>query len=815
MYNAGLEKLRAGDHEAAAEAFLAARDGAGPDAELRYRAAFNLGVALAARAGEPAGEPAGRGEPAGAAPAQDVQRVIAELRRSAAWFGDAVRLAPPGDDDARVNLELVSRRILALADGLRDADRLRERLDRLIDDQRDVRDGVRRLLAEVRSAGASTEPLGFRDAYRELASRERAIAADAGDAVDAAAEERLFIEQTAEDGRTPEQRLRVRQLAAAGRYLESARQALDDARRRLRRLEGEPGHRRADAALADLKRGREQLMDPVTVLGAVIRDESELIAHTDALAAFARGALDPDAPAPGWLTLEHLVERQRDAMSRSGEVLARFEAAAPERGEAPEALSAVEPAGEARRTRSVLRSAARAAPALRGAVDAMREAVQALDTGDAVAAAAAERRALGGLQRAVEEFAGVRRLIELAHADQRGIVGLLAPEEGSRDRLTTAERERAVRGLAAANERRLDRLKTRLEEEAANAADAAAGTAAASADETPGTGGSEASAGAKERGRQREGATSQESVDAENAGEAREAGASGPAAQDARARQADRQRFEQAETLRRQAADGLRALLGELDDMSAGGAPAQRSTGARSAAEATLAALDELRRLFFSIVEHLRALRADQADTHDRTAALQAGRWADIDAMEASLGLAGERQRGHAQLAGALAATLAEQADAAAGATSAEGAAPADPAAGRPFAEAADEVRKAGGRMTRAAAQLAQAAQQAASPVVEPVLEDQVAAVEHLDNALRILAAAGDRDGSEEQRTGQQAGGRQAGAERDADDRSAGDRPMSRRQALKRLQAIRDREAERRRTRGAAPSAREPVEKDW
>ena len=148
---------------------------------------------------------------------------------------------------------------------------LRERLDRLIDDQRDVRDAVRRLLAEVRAAGASTEPLGFRDTYRGLASRERAIAADAGDAVDAAAEERLFIEQTVEDERTPEQRLRVRQLAAAGRYLESARQALDDARRRLRRLEGEPGHRRADAALADLKRGREQLMDPVTVLGAVIR----------------------------------------------------------------------------------------------------------------------------------------------------------------------------------------------------------------------------------------------------------------------------------------------------------------------------------------------------------------------------------------------------------------------------------------------------------------------------------------------------------------------------------------------------------------
>lgn len=38
---------------------------------------------------------------------------------------------------------------------------------------------------------------------------------------------------------------------------------------------------------------------------------------------------------------------------------------------------------------------------------------------------------------------------------------------------------------------------------------------------------------------------------------------------------------------------------------------------------------------------------------------------------------------------------------------------------------------------------------------------------------------------------------------------------MSQRQALKRLQAIRDREAERQRRRQAAQAGREPVEKDW
>ena len=934
-YNAGLEKLRAGDHEAAAEAFLDARDRAGPDPELRYRAAFNLGLALAAGAGDPADD----GESA------EIRRqAIAALRRSAAWFGDAVRLAPPGDDDARVNLELVSRRILQIADSLRDTDRLQERLDRLIDDQRDVRDQVRRLLAEVQAEGAATEPLDFKDAYHGLASRERALAAEVGDGIDLAAEERLFIEQTAEDQRTQEQRLRAWQLTAAGRYLERARQSLGEARRRLRRLEGEPGHRRAEAALADLKRAREQLMDPVTVLGAVARDEAELIVHTDALAAFARGALDPDHPPPGWLTSRHLLERQRNAEDRTGEVLARFEAAVsevevesetaagldPEPGSALADEPTTEPgadtapdsvpdsAGETPETQRVLRAAARAAPVLAGAMDGMREAVLALEAEDAAAAAAAQRLTLDGLRRAIEEFAGVKQLIELTHGDQQGIVGLLSPETGEQDRLSAAERGQAVLALAAANERRLGKLQALLEEEAVGAAAQAAAAAA------PGGQAAEGSPHTAQEGTQATDATGDRTQATRESGEVAPApdaaGDTGPATTAAEARQAVERRYEHAETLRAQAADGLRTLRSELDRMAAGdtgkigglgGADRVGESGelvnasgagesgelvdaggagesgeltdaggagesgelvnaggagesgelvnaggagesgeltdaggagesgeltdaggagesdelveadrvgedggarARSAAQATLAALDELGRLFFSIVEHLQALHADQADTRDRTAALQVERAVDIKTLEANLGLVSERQQRHAQLAGALAAALAEQADASTGALDATGAAPPDPdigpETGKGFAEAADEVRKAGGRMTEAGARLAESAQRSASPILEPVLEDQMAAVEHLENALRALANAEDTGADRDRQQQQQAGQAQAAQE-------PGDQPMSRRQALKRLQAIRDRDAERQRQRQAATPAREPVEKDW
>ena len=868
MYNAGLEKFRAGDHEAAAEAFLDARDRAGPDPALRYRAAFNLGLALAAGAGDD--------QPAGGESADATRQTIATLRQSAAWFADAVRLAPPGDDDARVNLELVSRRILRLADSLRDADRLRERLDRLIDDQRDVRDHVRRLLAEVQAEGAATEPLGFQDAYHGLASRERTLAADVGDVIDLAAEERLFIEQTAQEERTPEQRLRAWQLTAAGGYLERARQSLSEARRRLRRLEGEPGHRRADAALGRLKRAREQLMDPVTVLGAVARDEAELLVHTDALAAFARGAINPDNPPPGWLTGTHLIERQRDAEERTGEVLARFEAAASEIGReatpetGPDLDSALiddpatEPsadtapdsgpgsAGEAPGTQRMLQAAARAAPVLAGALDAMRDAVLALESEDTVSAAAAQRLALDRLRRAVEEFAGVKQLIELAHGDQQGIVGLLSPKAGVQDRLSATEREQAVRALATANERRLGKLRALLEEEAAGAA-ARAAAEAGKAEEAAGAAGegSQANdaAGDRTQASPESGAAAPAPRESRDGVPAPGEAGTGSANAATEARQAVQRRYEHTETLRVRAADGLRALRSALDRMAAaaageagvagdgdragevgdtgeagrvrgvgdageaggvgeaGGAREDGGAPARSAAHATLTALDELRRLFFSIVEHLQALRADQADTRDRTAALQNERAADIETLESNLGLVSERQQRHSQLAGALTATLAEQADASTGATDAAGAAPSDPEVGKGLAEAADEVRKAGGRMTQAGARLAEAAGRAASPVLEPVLEDQMAAVEHLENALRALERTEDTGANRDR---QQTGRQQAGQAQPADDQ-----PMSRRQALKRLQAIRDRDAKRERRRRAEAPAREPVEKDW
>ena len=743
-YNVGLEQLAAGEPEAAAAAFLTARDEAGPDPELRYRAAFNLGVALATQAdfaseGADAAAPPDEadGEPASG------EAVIDLLRQSAAWFNDAVRLAPPGDDDARVNLELVSRRILQLADQLNEGDKLERRLDRLIDDQRGVRDQVRHLLAEVVAQEANAQPIGFKTEFEALASRERVLMAEVGDGIDLAAEERLFIEQAPAEERTPEQQARAHRLAALTDYLERARQSLSDARRRLRRLQGERGHRRADAALAELKRAREQLRDPVAVLGAVARDEAELLAHTSALAAFQSPAAALEEAPPGWLTAKHLRDRQEDAAARTGGVLGIFEAMLAANPEAA-------PAPDAARARAAVEEAA---PVLDRGLAHMRDALRALENEQVADALAPQDAALAALGDVIELFAGAKELIELAWAGQRAVVALLDPDAEPSAALDEAERGERLGALVFAGQRRLSRLETLLAEDRAAQADA------------------------------------------EQA--------------DEQTRQAAAQRFDRAEQLRADAAAGLVRLAEALDAIAAGGG---NVATARTGAAEILATLAELRRLFFTIVQHLQALHGDQAETHDQTATAQFESTVDkLDTLPAELARLAERQAQHLALGEQLATALAQQADA----TPASGENTA--AAGTPTAEqlgeAAKELREAAGRMNSAATLLADAAARAGamSPELEPTLAGQTAAMEHLEAALRALAPPDqqprDEQGAEPQpQTGQQ--GEQQDAETEEE-------RMSQRQAVKRLQAIRDREAERQRRRQAVEAGREPVEKDW
>ncbi len=700
-YNAGIQYLEQGDFAAAAEDFLAARDDARGDPLLRYRAAFNLGFALAGQARIPGGAPIGADE-------TDPEEAIETLRSSAAWFSDAARLAPEGDEDARVNLEIVLRRIQQLADQVNRDGHLEARLDRIIDDQRGLRDGLRQLLADVESE----EGGDFRHRFESLAASERALLAETADVADLAAEERAHLEAQDQQALASEQGARAHQLGHMDHYLQRARQSMSDTRRRLRRLEGERAHRRADTALAELKRAREQLSDPVAVLKAVARDEESLVAHAGALASIA--GIDEAGPPP-WLTIPHLVNRQEDAAARTGEMLRRLEAAVAAAEDAPTEETSGDPQADRAR-----RSIGEAIPHLREALDAMRSALSAFG-GAAVSDAAQEgARAVAALARAIERFAGLRELIEIAYADQARAVAILGAEAED----VPAELRQRLAGFAIdENRERLRRMEEMLLEMV----------------EQPPPEGEEGAAG---------------------------------------------ERYETAEKLRGEALEALEAATRAL---ATGG-------GADIPAGLALDRLEALRRLFFSVVEHLQELLAEQTDTHDQTATVQ------VEPETAPpLGFIAERQETHARTGAALGEALAAQTDAVRGE---------DAQAGENIAEATRELRTGTARMRGAAGTVSAAADAAErmSPHLEPALADQVAAIGHIENAIRLLRPPDDQDDGGEQQQQQQ---QTAAAPPEPAEQ------MSRRQALQRLQAVRDREAERQRRRQRDPAPPEPVEKDW
>jgi len=734
-YNRGLRSFTDGEHEQAAELFLAARDEAGTDRELRFRAAFNLGLALAAQAD--------------AATEEAPQRAIDTLRQAAAWFRDSVRLRPE-DEDARINLEVVLRRIQVLADQLNQgANRLEARLDRLIDDQRGLRDRVRTLLGRIEEAGAGAEPTGFTDEFEVLATSERTLQADAGVVSDLAAEELALIESMGEEERGEQDRIRQVQLTNLDLYLQQARQSLSDSRRLLRRLEGDRAQRRAGAALEELKRAREQLLDPIAVMKGMVEDETVLAMHTQALAGFRQGRVRIDAAAepaaaPPWLVGELLAEQQLQVIARGQELLERLRAGVTNAADGASSAAEVSPEDE-----RFLTAVGEAIPHVEAADLAMQAASNLLPAEDLAGALRRESEALTELLRAIERFAGVRQLIELAHADQSTSVALLTPpgEQGApAEELSTEERTDRLREATARNQERMTRLEALLAEERAT----------------------------KEQGAAPQAAPGQAAPDSEAAAQQAEA---------------VRERYERAEELRELAVEEL-ARLAQAIEQSPG--------SARTPAVAASTHIEDLRRLFFSIVEHLEELHRNQTQTHDETASATESEGAEDRLF--TLGPLTERQARHRDLGGALTEALAAQAAAAA--------AESDPQAGAggdALVEATGEVRSATGQMHDAADLLAEASVDdgyAMSYDLGPTLEHQQLAMEHLENAIRLLKPHSDQPQQQQQQQQQP----QAGEE---------EQQVTQRQAERRLQAIRDREAERQRRRERQQASSEPVEKDW
>src|SRR5207237_2017455 len=101
-YNAGVGLLQARDFEGAEKKLVEARNEAGVDPELRFRAAYDLGIAYAAHADK---TQAGEGA--------DLAKALELEQQAVSWFFDAQRLR--GDDaDTKTNLAIARARAAAI-----------------------------------------------------------------------------------------------------------------------------------------------------------------------------------------------------------------------------------------------------------------------------------------------------------------------------------------------------------------------------------------------------------------------------------------------------------------------------------------------------------------------------------------------------------------------------------------------------------------------------------------------------------------------------------------------------------------------------
>lgn len=435
-YNQALAKLAGTDFEGAETALMEARSAAGVDPELRFRAAYNLGLAYA-----------GHAEKIKSGEKPDLKHALELAQQAAWWFGDAARLRPT-DKATADNLAILRARVQALSDELRKNEgKLEVRLDALIAQQREILERSRATWREVEKA-KGLDPLAQKDVMLGLADRSRGIVAEAGVIQDVAADEIDVIAKKAEDQRDDKERSRLVQLKNLDGYIGEARARIAETRRELQEISADTALAKAEAALVALKRAREQLDDPITVLQHVLQDQAELDRQIQ---------LAADGSKDKWLEEGPLAGRQSGLKDRVEQVKTMLDAAA----SAP-----VPPDAPPEQARTMAR-VKEALPHLATAMSAQQAVHTTVLEKQWQPAREHVRNATLALFAAIELFADLKRTVDLAWQKHQVLQQLLIapPTEDT----TPQERAKQVHDELAANLGRIERVKTLIAEQLAEA----------------------------------------------------------------------------------------------------------------------------------------------------------------------------------------------------------------------------------------------------------------------------------------------------------------------------------------------------------
>ncbi|HYC57140.1 MAG TPA: VWA domain-containing protein [Candidatus Binatia bacterium] len=753
IYNEGLAKLEAGDLAAAAEALESARSKARLDNELRVKATYNLGI-VETRVADSKLE-------------SQPEEALASLERAAAWFRDAVSLDEK-DQDARYNLELVLRRALVLADAIakKKEKSLLDDLMALMEEQRTFLAGLRETMQQSDPADAHADEK-LRRAYRTLASRQLELGSTAEDLSDRAGAERDTIAAKPADQQTPEDAMHAARLTGVLEYLHRARERIGQARGRLRRIEGEGAYRAGSSVLTELKRARDQLLDPVQVLDVLIQDTLEMARLSGAKAALDAGSTEIEPQK--WLTNDFLADSAAGMRERVEQLHHQFVAGVAQADAQKNSGEQLPPEHE-----PFLQRVREAEPHLGKAVEGLANAKPPLESGRVQESLQHQYAALESLAAARERFLDFRRLVELLAQDEQRIEGVITPKEGATDE-ALAEYAPMALEVQQSNVERGRRAEQTLEEQLA-----AATTAMQAA---------EAAAQQQQQG----------------------ADPNAPAAPPDQKAAMEKQRLELARPLlaaARTAMDEAAARLSEAAAAASSGIVDW--TPPRAAVRNAVERIEDVRRLFFSVIEHLQELARRQVELGDSTEEVSALAASAPDKDYADrAGPLGARQQTLAQTAGPIAQALRTQSQQPLP-PEAQGQVPED--FPQRLAQAADHVDAAATQMEGAMQGLS-----VNPPTFPQVREQQNAAVQSLAEALRLLQPPQEQEQQQEQQEQQEE--QQQQEQQDPQQQQGGQQQQQAGQEAadpaQLLQGIRDRDAKRRAEKDKGGQKYDPVEKDW
>ena len=796
IYNLAVGELHA-DAETAESQLELARAEAAADGELRYRAAFNLGW-LAAEKGERLID-------------SDPHEALQQLRQAVDWYQRAVRLRPKSGD-ARYNLELVMRRAMALADALaeRETGNLARRLDQLIHAQRETLSEASTLLG--RYAGADRETLDAEQArqdFRRLGIKERQLLADT-EAINEDVTARLAAaEQAANNANQPgsasanppapapgsQDSWQPAVLQSAQGYLTEAAQRLAKARSQFKLREGKRAYRRAHLALEALKSARDQLREPGERLRMLLTEAQALLGQTSRVAATETRAAQPQT-LPSWLDTELLAGTQQAILERTHEIASQLQL--------PDQLPP-DPSGGGP-TPAQLEDVKAAHTAITAAASNFSQALTELEGDQATPALPYQAEAIERLQAAIEYLIELRGSIELAYRDAARVEGTLRQWPQLNEEIDREQLRDLLQQLHTKNSARAERLSSKLTDQIAQiTAPEPLGPQPITPQGTPEPLSPEQQQQADERARLEQ-ATQLLAAAREHMHQLDQALPQLPltAPPDIDASETDS--AEDSESDADEAGDP--PMVQPSPTESAAAQEAQQE------AEAMLDRLADLRRLFYTIAEHLKETAQRQANVNDDTQALTMQQ--DPAEQTKQLGPLGQRQADVAETSQQIADALKELSQ-----KPTDSMASQPPPLNSPQGQGTDpqnqapveQYREAGELVRDAVQQMEDAEQEmrAAEPALDSVRKSQDKALEKLAEALQLLQPPDQQQDQDDSQQDQQQQPDQGQKGQDSQPQ-----PQQGMSAQQLLQLIRDREAQRRENQNKRAAARrEPVEKDW